>query len=910
MRVEKQSLIICSLISSLFLTGWTFVSAAEDAIGAERFASMLAQDYALQEQLRYAPATNGAGVTAEEDAAGGCDGIINGLWGFHTALSDSPWWQVDLTKVQPVVRMMVWNRCDNNRSSRANRLKIRFSDDGKMWRTVYEHDGTPFGGIKDNKPLLVTLNNEKTRFVRIEVPGKTYLHLDEVEVFGPGNPIASLARRRPATQSGTSKWSSRLEPELAQVKMSAAELKERASSRKRLLADPLLDFDAILFTKRVPGSFTHMSDQYLGWWSRPGGGIYVLRDFKTGSPRTECITDSFKEPGSFLRPMLSYDGKKVVFAWCKYYPEVAGIKNKLDKKAIPKDSFYHVFEMNIDGSDVRQLTHGRYNDFDARYLPDGRIVFLSTRRGQAVQVGRESAALSLASDDLPEVYVRCGGGPERPCAVYTLHTIDADGGNLCAISPFEMFEWTPSIASDGTIMYSRWDYVDRDNMPFMSLWKMNPDGTNPRIVYGNFTRSPHCQFEGRSIPDSDKIVFTATGHHSHTIGSLVLFDPAAGSEGNDPITRLTPEVVFPEIEGWPKSYFANPWPLSERLYLTTWGPEGNAKQGKARSENGMGIYVFDASTGQMELLYSDPDISSAYPIPLRARKKPTVLPDKVDRDGPQDGRFMLADVYRGLKGVPRGDVKALRIIAIPPKTHPKMNFPVLGMTRDDPGKCVLGTVPVEEDGSAYFNVPSGVSVFFQALDERGMAVQTMRSATAVQPGEELSCIGCHEPRNQAPPTAMPMAAKREASTITPGPTGSWPLRFDTLVQPVLDKQCVSCHSPGSEDPSAAAYDLTAEKSYDSLTRYGAPSLYDHILARYKEGRSLVGQCASTQSSLLKKIATHEHDYGIKLDEEANERLITWIDTYAQRLGSFSEDQEQELRELRRQYAYLLNEREN
>ena len=550
----------------------------------------------------------------------------------------------------------------------------------------------------------------------------------------------------------------------------------RSLQRKLALADPLLNFDSILFAKRVPGSFNHMSDQYFGWWSRPGGGIYLLKDFKSDQPKTVCLTDkTFTEPGSFLRPMISTDATKVLFAWCKYYPDLAGEQNKLNKGNVPEDAFYHVYEMNIDGTGVRKITKGKYDNFDARYLPDGRIVFLSTRRGHSLQAGYESAAMTMTQADMPDCYVRCGGGPERPCAVYTLHTINPDGTDLCAISPFEMFEWTPSVADNGTILYSRWDYIDRDNMPFMSLWAINPDGSNSRLVYSNFTRSPHCTFEPRSIPNSHKIIFTASGHHAQTMGSLVLLDPTVGMEGAAPITRLTPEVCFPEIEGWPMTFYKNPWPLSEELYLVAWGDEGAkglaANQGSLRPKNGMGIYLFDAK-GSMELLYRDPEITSACPIPVKSRKPAPVIPHGYDKETPQQGTFLVNNVYQGLKTVKPGDIKSLRIVAVPPKTHPTMNYPVLGLTRDDPGKCVLGTVPVEADGSAYFNVPSGVIVFFQALDANGIAVQTMRSTTHVQPGQSLSCVGCHEPRNQTPKPVISLAAKREPSNITPGPDGS------------------------------------------------------------------------------------------------------------------------------------------
>jgi len=323
-----------------------------------------------------------------------------------------------------------------------------------------------------------------------------------------------------------------------------------------------------------------------------------------------------------------------------------------------------------------------------------------------------------------------------------------------------------------------------------------------------------------------------------------------------------------------------------------------------RPPNGMGLYLFDAE-GNMELLYRDPEISCMYPIPLRARRRPPRLASSVDWDGPQEGRFLVTDVYRGLKTVKRGDVKALRIITVPAKTHPTMNYPNLGVTRDDPGKCVLGTVPVEEDGSAYFRVPSGVIVFFQALDARGMAIQTMRSTTHVQPGQTLGCVGCHEPRNEAPPTKLVLAARRAPSKITPGPEGSWPLRFDRLVQPVLERHCVACHSPEGQDAEARKFDLTASKAYESLVRYGKPSLHDHIWSRYRAGRSLEGACPASQSTLLAKITDPDGHHDVTLDEDSLQRLIVWMDGYAQKLGSFSSDQEQRLLTLRRDCANLL-----
>ena len=952
---------------------------------------LLAEEVAAQDQL-------GGLVTTKADAAGGCDGIKNGEWGFHTDNSKNPWWQVDLGSAQSLARVLIWNRTST--AERATRIKVLLSDDGKEFRQVYQHDGTVFFGFKDNKPLVVTLSKESARFVRVALPGTSFFDLDEVEVFGVADAAKNLALNQPADQVSVSQWSvshektkavdwvARARETLAVCERLAAEsgndptqqsvgtrstrvpnykekngdaggtrpyqhgakiasleqklaglaagesaqplyLQARQLQRQLALRIPLLrDFDTLLFTKRVPGSFNHMSDQYYGWWSKPGGGIFLLRGLTSDSPSEECITTAFKEPGSFLRPTLSYDAKKVLFAWCRHYAQLAAETNKLDKANVPEDAFYHLFEMDLDGLTqggqagravpLRQLTRGKYDDFDGRYLPDGRIVFLSTRRGQSLQVGRESAARTLAQPDRPDCYVRCGGGPERPVAVYTLHTMNADGSDLVAISPFEMFEWTPEIARDGSILYSRWDYIDRDNMPYMGLWAMNPDGTDARMVFKNYTKAPHCTFEAKSIPGSHKIIFTGSGHHSQTMGSLVLLDPSAGLEGGDPMTRLTPEVAFPEIEGWPKTSYANPWPLSERFHLVAWGAEGYLVQGRGgwdrwhavqRPGNGMALYLFDAATRTRELLWSDDKISCGDPIPVRPRERPPVIATQLANNAAKEGRFLISDVYRGLSGVSRGEIKSLRIVAVPAKTHPTMNYPNLGVTRDDPGKCVLGTVPVEADGSAYFRVPAGVIVFFQALDENGFAVQTMRGATHVQAGQTLSCIGCHESRQQAPPAGVARASLREPSRLIAGPDGSWPLRFDQLVQPVLNRQCVNCHNASATNAVAAKFDLSPAKAYDTLVAYGKPSLNDQVWAAYRRGYSVPGDGIAQRSALLALLDAPMGHYEAQLNHDERERMLTWLDTYAQRIGHFSEEQERELIELRRACANLLIERQ-
>ena len=462
------------------------------------------------------------------------------------------------------------------------------------------------------------------------------------------------------------------------------------------------------------------------------------------------------------------------------------------------------------------------------------------------------------------------------------------------------------MAADGRILYARWDYIDRFNGPFISLWSTNPDGTSAQLVYKQYSSRPQCPFEARSIPNSQKIAFTACGHHSIDGGSLVLLDRTRGTEESRPITRLTPEVAFPETESYDDTYYVNPWPLSEQFYLVGWSdkrlPPHCVASDERNPANPCGIYLYDAM-GNLEPLYRDPVLSSQYPIPVRARAKPPILPSMTAWDGVQEGRFLIQDVSRGLEGLARGSAKRLRIVAVPPKVQPNMNSPVLGVSAEDPGKFVLGTVPIEADGSAHFRVPSGLPVFFQALDEKGLAIQTMRTLTYVQAQQTQSCIGCHEHRDTAPSYGKTaIAASREPSKLTPGPAGCWPLRYDQLVQPVLDKSCVSCHGPRGTSAAAARLDLTPAKSYQSLLTFGGENL--RKLA-FERDRSIPGQCTAMNSKLYSLLTQPEGHAGVRLDAESLERLILWMDVYAQRQGSFSEAQEQQLLELRRDWAHLL-----
>ncbi|MBM4037951.1 MAG: hypothetical protein FJ290_05505 [Planctomycetes bacterium] len=545
--------------------------------------------------------------------------------------------------------------------------------------------------------------------------------------------------------------------------------------RRIALANPLLPRAPLLFVKRVPTSYSHLVMQYFGWRARPGGGIFVLEE-PGRSLKTRCLFDA--SAGNALEPRLSYDAKRVVFSYSKCTKE---------------DPFYHIYEMNVDGTGLRQLTSGEFEDLMPCYLPDGGIVFSSTRR---------------------KGHARCFGGQFGPrWHVYTLHRMDADGSNLRTLSFHETNEWFPTVAPSGYILYSRWDYVDRHPVVHQNLWACRPDGTNPVALWGNHTQTPHCTFQLQPIPGTSKVAFTASAHHSITGGSIAIVDTRLGANGEHALTRITPEVKFPEAEGGIQEYYDSPWPLSEDFFLVGYSPKPLVMEPGANDPAALGIYLLDR-WGNRELLYRDPEIGSSNPIPIVPRPVPPILTSAVQPDDPPTGEMVLLDVYEGLGGVPRGSVKALRIVQILPKTTPVADAPRIGLAGQEPARAVLGTVPVEADGSARFTVPARKPVYFQALDADGFAIQSMRSITYAQPGERATCIGCHEHRMTAPPSRLAQALLRTPSAIEPGPDGTRPFSYVCLVQPVLDRHCVRCHSG---DKPAKGLDFTGTP-HDGFTR--------------------------------------------------------------------------------------------
>jgi hypothetical protein len=675
-------------------------------------------------------------------------------------------------------------------------------------------------------------------------------------------------------------------------------LRVRLLKRDLLLAHPLMRFGELLVCKRRMPSYAHLVAQYYGWRQRGGGGLYVLR--KPGrSLEVRDLVRGRLPQGSYLEPRLSYDGKRVLFAFvaCDLTTPVP-TSLAVNEKG-PDDRYYHLYELNRVSDDLRQLTEGPHDDMMADYLPDGGIVFCSTRR---------------------KGYSRCFGAQfSRRWDTYTLHRADGDGNNIRVLSYNDVSEWFPCVGHGGEILFARWDYIDRDAVTHQNLWSCRPDGTNPMAVWGNALPKPHCTYQAKPVPGSHKLVFIASAHHSVTAGPVCLLDPALGLNAPEAVERVTP-LPFPEAEGWDMpEWYESPWPLSEDLFLAAYSPERLRSEGQHKTDpnpdNALRICLLDRN-GNRELLYRDTAINTTTPIPLVPRPAPPIVASRLPPDPPNHGEMTVYDIYRGLGDVARGEIESIRIVQLFPKTTPLANVPRIGLAGEENGRAILGTVPVEVDGSARFRLPAGRKVLFQALDRAGFVRRTMRSSTYVQPGEVTSCVGCHDygTVTQGAAREYPLAMQRPPSEIDPGALGGRPFSFVEVVQPVLDRHCVKCHSGGK--PKAGIV-LTAEphngftRSYWSLCGNTAGTWSQRRTRPELDAQDLVPRYwmrnqiqvtppddirSARRSRLLRMFTAEKPHSKVRLSADDISRLAAWIDLNAIFYGVYHpEEQAKQLR---------------
>ncbi|MHC4638559.1 MAG: HzsA-related protein [Planctomycetota bacterium] len=648
----------------------------------------------------------------------------------------------------------------------------------------------------------------------------------------------------------------------------------RSLRRKIILSHPLLDFDKLLINKRPPGSH-HMVDQYLGKRSLPGPGLVVLENWKN-KPKEKLLLQGKLPHGSVLHPDLSFDGKRVLFSYCDH-------SVTLDRQnwgwSLSEQNLrrFFIYEIGIDGSNLRQVT-GTANDpmfrsgnrrtvliedYDPCYLPDGGFAFVSTRC---------------------QSFGRCHGSRYVPA--FVLYRGNMDGTNIRRISFGEANEWEPSVLHDGRLVYTRWDYINRHDFFYQSLWTIRPDGTGTSHFYGNYTINPCMTSEAQAVPGSRKVITTAMAHHAYTTGSIIMLDPLKGQDGSEPLTRLTPEISFPETEGYPYGCFATPHALSEDLFLAAYCKDKLAPYGNRQRDNAYSIYLVDTLGGR-ELIYTDANISCFAPIPIRPRVSPPAVPTfLVDNSEAKTGTFFVQDVYESTQPIEPGIIKSLRINKI--IVQPTRRKPALSLAGNEILKKIVGTVPVNEDGSVAFEAPSGVPLQLQLLDKNGMAVMTMRSSISLQRGESASCVGCHEQQSYSP---LPTMVRKDMQFHKPkppaGPRYEGGFSFARTVQPVLDRYCIDCHGLGKATEKLSLLgtkDGQFTKSHNALTKVkGMVAIaYRNLETAYSTPKEYYAHAGKLAGMLL-----DGHKGRVKLDTESFQRIVDWLDLNAQFYGDYS-----------------------
>ncbi len=556
---------------------------------------------------------------------------------------------------------------------------------------------------------------------------------------------------------------------------------------------------------------------------------------------------------------------------------------------------WHVFEIHSDGSRLRQVTprdRPEIHFYDPCWLPNGEIALVSTAPLQGVP---------------------CNTG----VIVGMMYKMKADGTAIRQLAFEQDHTYNPTVTPDGQILYLRWDYTDTPHVWNRVLFTMNPDGSGQDEFYGSNSYWPNAIFHAQPIPnDPSRFVGIVTGHHVGRAGEMILFDRSRGRfETEGAVQRISNRFgkIQPLIEdkltqhSWPK--FLHPIPLSEKYFLVSCKPTPDSL---------WGIYLVDVFDN-LVLLKEEEGRALLEPVPLRPRRRPPIIPDRSEPDR-NEGTVFLADIYHGpgLEGIPRGTVKRLRVF-----TYHFAFQELAGIQHrvgtDGPWevKQVLGTVPVEADGSACFRVPAKTPLSLQPLDAEGKAVQLMRSWLTVMPGETRSCTGCHEDNRGVPLAAIgpTIASGKEPESITPwyGPTRGF--SFAREVQPVLDKYCIGCHDGSPRDDGTELSDLRNNSDVVWAYRHGEPDLVrvEHV-PREELIRKYSGLFSTSYLALRKQIRVGglESDlhllppmefhadtsrliqmlmkghHGVQLNAEAWDRLITWIDLNAPCHGTWSE----------------------
>lgn len=633
---------------------------------------------------------------------------------------------------------------------------------------------------------------------------------------------------------------------------------EKAVANKRaiLLANPLLNGDKILTVRYQLGNrdrramAPELGTQSNNWSNqesarRKGFNADIV---ELSNLRDEVQIRTIYKPdntSSIADLKLHWDGDRAMFTQTM------------------SDNRWNVFEVKLNNADCKKLIDNPEPDlefYDGTYLPDGRII---------------------ANSNIGYQGVPCVNGSD-PVGNMVLYTPQSK--NLRRLTFDQDANWNPVIMNNGRVMYTRWEYTDLTHYYTRIVMNMNPDGTEQKALYGSGSMFPNSTFDVQPLPGyASAFVGIISGHHGVArSGRLILFDPAKARKGVAGMLQEIPHRNRPIVEEvkdrlvdgvWPQ--FIKPSPLNDTYFLVA---------AKLDKNDLWGIYLVD-KFDNVTCLHKMEGEGYISPIAVRKTVTPPAIPDRVKLDDKQATVF-IQDIYEGegLKGIPRGTVKSLRLHAYEyayVQTQSDHNWHGIQSGWDI--KRMLGTVPVEEDGSVIFKIPANTPVSIQPLDKDGVAVQWMRSWLTGQPGEIVSCVGCHEDQNQIVIPKRVIASQKAPHALTPPEGGTRSFTFDLEVQPILDRACIACHNGEGK-----AFDLRGGKKDGRGYGTSYLNLHPYVHRQGGEGDMVVLYPYEyhPNTSELVRLLKKGH-YNVQLTDAEWRKIYNWIDYNAPDKGYFN-----------------------
>jgi hypothetical protein len=726
------------------------------------------------------------------------------------------------------------------------------------------------------------------------------------------------------------------EDNLKEARIKYIELRNQA--RQLIMQNPGFDFDQVVFALNYAfndyGNITNGGKSYV---IKPGGDI-VIKDGFNPSSKTKELINGRLGPGHTRGYELHYNADKLVFSFAPqpHYYEIElwesdqGFDDGLYGMTTPNN----LYEIDLISGEISQLTDDPLHiDMEPTYLPNGDIVFCSDRG---------------------EFGSQCSGNYFQNKRIVNRYRMSADGSNVRAISNNKDFDRYNHVLDNGQLIFTRWEYQERHLYYVHNVWVSRPDGSMADAIYKEHINSnaPMALRDTRQVYGTDKLISIGCGHHEWEQGAVTLIDPRVGTNDPDGMTLITPYISkreggigkgkIPEGGGVPDNggLYQQPYALSENSFLVSYAY--NYPRAYSHGFH-FGLYYIDIF-GNKELIHRDPVYSVWYPVALKERAMPPIIPDSPGNV--EYAETYVTNVYQGMEDVQPGEIKYIRIghhtewpaaqIDDQPHNYNHYHYTpsgswsrTLGMSTWSPAR-VIGTVPVEEDGSAYFKVPANVPVYFQALDENMLEVRRMRSFITFGNGETRGCTGCHESRDEAPMglTYLPKALKRSPSHPEPPAWGDTTLPdYEAHIHQIFENNCAGCH--GAENPAAGlefssrridgyyqayrtlfglkaeeptpvhelkAWEITFGDHHNvvvdkealvKMERNEYPGQLVTISNKFSDASvTKVREFGSGNSKLIDVLMSDKHKKHVRLNDNDWQDLVTWIDLNAPYWGSF------------------------